>query len=69
MLTFEELNKILKSWKRNEFSNKFTKADVALMFAWNYDRVDKNLFFETLSNYNLETECTEIKEFINQTLY
>lgn len=69
ILSLHDFRRILSGWKRNEYRNTVSKSDIAIMCAWNYERVDKKLFFDALSSYNLSTEHTDIKEFINQTLY
>jgi len=69
MWTVEEFKKVLKSWKRNDGRGVVSKVDIAIVCAWNYDKVDDNLLADVLSYYLLETEAEGVKDFIQKTLY
>ena len=69
MWTVEEFKKVLKSWRRNDGRGVVSKVDIAIVCAWNYDKVDDNLFADVLSYYLLETEAEGVKDFIQKTLY
>jgi hypothetical protein len=69
MWTLKDLITALNGWKRNASRGMISKADLAIAFAWNYERVNEELLADALGYYLLETECTTVKEFVNQTLF
>ena len=69
MWTVEEFKKVLKSWRRNDGRGVVSKVDIAIVCAWNYDKVDDNLLADVLSCYLLETQAEGVKDFIQKTLY
>ena len=69
MWTVEEFKKVLKSWRRNDGRGVVSKVDIAIVCAWNYDKVDDNLLADVLGYYLLETESEGVKDFIQKTLY
>jgi hypothetical protein len=69
MWTVEEFKKVLKSWKRNDGRGVVSKVDIAIVCAWNYDKVDDELLADVLAHYLLDTGAEGVKDFIQQTLY
>lgn len=69
MWTVEEFKKVLKAWRRNDGRSGVSKVDIAIVSAWNYDKVDDNLLADILACYLLETEAEGVKDFIKKTLY
>jgi len=69
MWTVDEFKKVLNAWRRNDGRGVVSKIDLAIVCAWNYDKVDDNLLADVLGYYLLETESEGVKDFIQKTLY
>ena len=69
MWTVDEFKKVLNAWRRNDGRGVVSKIDLAIVCAWNYDKVDDNLLAYVLGCYLLETESEGVKDFIQKTLY
>jgi len=69
MWTLKDLIKVINSWKRSGSRGTISNADLAVVFAWNYEHVDEHLLADALGYYLLETECANVKEFVNKTLF
>lgn len=69
MWTVDEFKKVLNAWRRNDGRGVVSKIDLAIVCAWNYDKVDDNLLADVLGCYLLETESEGVKDFIQKTLY
>ena len=67
MWTVEEFKKVLKAWRRNDGRGVVSKVDIAIVCAWNYDKVDDNPFADILGYYLLDTNAEGVKDFIQQT--
>lgn len=68
-MTPKEFINMMSLWKRNGHNKTVSLVDIAIGFAWHYDRVDEHLLADILGYYKLETEAADVKEFINQTLF
>jgi len=69
MWTVDEFKKVLNAWRRNDGRGVVSKIDLAIVCAWNYDKVDDNLLADVLGYYLSETESEGVKDFIQKTLY
>lgn len=69
MWTVDEFKKVLNAWRRNDGRGVVSKIDLAIVCAWNYDKVDDNLLADVLGYYLLETESEGVKDFIQKKLY
>jgi len=68
-MTPKEFINIINMWKRNAHYGMVSLYDIAIVCAWNYDKVNEHLLADILSYYKLETEAEDVKEFVNQTLF
>jgi len=70
MWSLKEFVRVLSLWRRNGHTKGVSEIDIAIVTAWNYDKVNDDLIADVLSYYKIDAiKYNGLKDFVNKTLY